>query len=128
METRSKGQIEAEIAESITKFEKSRVGKGPEEVKCYIIKDLVIIRMKGVLTLTEQNLAIDPEGVTLVKQCRACLFARSKTSLHRIIKQALNAEVENIFTDLNTSNREMFIIFCLDQNVEDLLFKTSMVI
>ena len=52
MSEKTKGQIEALISEAIIKFEKEYMGRGPTETKTYIIKDMVFVRLKGVLTLT----------------------------------------------------------------------------
>jgi len=46
---RTKGQVEAQISEAIIKFEKEYMGRGPMEAKTYIIKDMVFVRLKGVL-------------------------------------------------------------------------------
>ena len=47
---KTKGQLEAEISEAIIKFEKEYMGRGPTETKTYIIDDLVLVRLKGILT------------------------------------------------------------------------------
>ena len=43
----TKGQVEARISEAIIKFEKDYMGRGPTETKAYIIKDMVLVRLKG---------------------------------------------------------------------------------
>ncbi len=47
---RTRGQVEAEISEAIIKFEKEYMGRGPLETKSYIIDDLILVRLKDVLT------------------------------------------------------------------------------
>ena len=54
---KSKGQVESEISEAIIKFEKEYMGRGPAEAKTYIIDDLVLVRLKGILTQAEYQLA-----------------------------------------------------------------------
>ena len=70
--TMTKGQTESQISEAIIKFEKEYMGRGPKETKTYILKDMVFIRLKGVLTLAEEQLAKTSEGSDLIKwtQCR----------------------------------------------------------
>ncbi|OQA03001.1 MAG: hypothetical protein BWY69_00716 [Planctomycetes bacterium ADurb.Bin401] len=49
------------------------MGRGPEETRTYIVDDLVIVRLKRVLTPAEQQLAStgeDSRGRSLVKQVR----------------------------------------------------------
>ena len=63
MKVRAKGQVEAQISEAATELERAQVGTEPKEVKSYIIEDLVVIELKDVLTLIEQELTKHPEGV-----------------------------------------------------------------
>ena len=55
--TKTKSQLEVEISEAIIRFEREFMGRGPEETKTYIIDDMVLIRLRGVLTPAEKNLA-----------------------------------------------------------------------
>ncbi|MCK5327596.1 MAG: DUF2294 domain-containing protein, partial [Candidatus Latescibacteria bacterium] len=55
--TKTQGQIEAEISEAIINFEKEYMGRGPEETKTYLIDDMVLVRLQGVLTPAEKQLA-----------------------------------------------------------------------
>jgi len=54
---RTKGQIEAQICEAVTEFEKEYMGRGPLEKKSYILDSFVLVRLKSVLTQAEMNLA-----------------------------------------------------------------------
>ena len=45
-----KGQLEAKISEALIKFEKAFMGRGPMETDTFIVKDAVMLRLKGVLT------------------------------------------------------------------------------
>ena len=50
---KTKGQIEAEICEAVIKFEKEYMGRGPVETKAFILDDLVLVRLKNVLSQAE---------------------------------------------------------------------------
>jgi len=62
MEKKTKGQIEAKISETMMKFEKEFMGRGPEEAKTWILKDLILVRLRGVLTPAEERLTKTPQG------------------------------------------------------------------
>jgi len=72
----SKGQLEAEITKAIIQFEREHLGRGPREARCWIIQDLILVRLRGVLTPAEEKLAQDPEGRNLVKRVRMQLDGR----------------------------------------------------
>ena len=40
----TRGQVEAKIAAAITQFEREHLGRGPQEVQAWIIRDLILIR------------------------------------------------------------------------------------
>ena len=73
MERITKGQMEAKISEAIIKFEKDFMGRGPMETDSFIIKDAIFIRLKGVLTPAEEQLAKTSDGAKLIKKtsCRS---------------------------------------------------------
>ena len=81
MESKTKGQIEAQISEAIIKFEKEYMGRGPAETKAYIIRDMVFVRLKGVLTPAEEQLTKSPEGADLIKRTRMQLLEHARVLL-----------------------------------------------
>lgn len=70
----TKGKIEALIGEAIIRFEKEFMGRGPLETKTYIMRDMVFVRLKGVLTPAEEQLAKTSEGSELIKKTRMQLL------------------------------------------------------
>ena len=86
MSTRqTKGQVEAQIAAMITGFEREQMGRGPKEVRVWIVEDLILIRLKGVLTPAEERLTGDPNGRHLLKQLRNRLIETSRAVGHRLL-------------------------------------------
>jgi uncharacterized protein YbcI len=73
MKQLTQGEAEAQIANAIIQFEREYMGRGPEEAKAFIIEDNVFIRLRGVLTPAEKQLAkADPAmtGRKLIKEVR----------------------------------------------------------
>lgn len=118
METKTKGQIEAEISEVITKFKIEHIGKGPKEVKSYIIEDMVVIRLRGALTTFEEELAKNLEGIELVKRCRTCCLKNVQSVLRELLDSLLNVDMVSFYVDVNPPRDEMFVVLGLSKNVE----------
>lgn len=116
---KTKGQVEAQISEAIIKFEKEYMGRGPMETKTYIIKDMVFVRLKGVLTPAEEQLAKSAEGADLIKRTRIKLLEGAKFLLENVISDITACQVKSLHTDISTKTGERIIIFTLDQNLED---------
>jgi len=119
MSEKTKGQIEALISEAIIKFEKEYMGRGPTETKTYIIKDMIFVRLKGVLTPAEEQLAKTAEGADLIKRTRVQLLEGARLLLENIIADITACQIKSLHTDISTKTGERIVIFTLDQNLED---------
>ena len=115
----TKGQTEAKISESILKFEKEYMGRGPVESKTYIIKDIVFVRLKGVLTPAEDQLAKTIEGAELIKKVRVQLLEGARMLLYNIISDITACQVISLHSDISTKTGERVIVFTLDKNLEE---------
>ncbi len=114
---KTKGQIEAEISEAIIKFEKEYMGRGPDETKTYIIEDMVLVRLRGVLTPAEKQLAKTDDslkGRALIKQVRVELLEKARVLLENIVQDVLGEKVVTMHTDISTVTGERVIIFILE--------------
>jgi uncharacterized protein YbcI len=114
---KTRGQLEAEISEAIIKFEKEFMGRGPTETKTYLIDDLVLVRLKGILTPAEQQLVQsenNSRGRELIKQVRHELIERGRPLLEVVIQDLLGRRIVSLHTDLSTTTGERVIIFSLD--------------
>ena len=113
---RTKGQLEADISEAFIRFEKEYMGRGPEETRTYVVDDMVLVRLRGVLTPAEKNLAnIDPSahGRSLIKQVRIELLEKARPMLERIIEDATGQAVRSLHTDISTATGERVVLFTL---------------
>lgn len=125
MERQSKGQIESKISEAIIKFEKEYMGRGPTETKSYVIKDMIFVRLKGVLTPAEEQLAKSPEGAELIKKTRMQLLEGARTMLANMITGLTHCQIQSLHTDVSTKTGERVIVFTLDRNLEDTFLKEN---
>lgn len=114
----TKGQIEAQICSSIKSFEKEHMGRGPKETKVYIIEDMVFVRLTGVLTPAEKQLAKSEQGADLIKRSRVELLESSRYLLEKIITDITGLCVTSLHTDISTKTGERVIIFTMEQNIE----------
>ncbi len=116
---KTKGQIEAEICEAIIKFEKEYMGRGPLETKAYIVDDMILIRLKGVLTKAEEQLVNteDASGRELIKKVRIELLEKGKSLLEIVIKDITKSEVISMHSDISVKTGERVIIFTMNKKI-----------
>lgn len=114
---KTKGQLEAEVSEAIVKFEKEYMGRGPLETRTHLVDDLVLVRLKRVLTPAEQKLAQTEgaqRGRSLIKQVRTELLENGRPLLEAVVRDILGREVVSLHTDISTKTGERIIVFTLD--------------
>jgi uncharacterized protein YbcI len=118
---KTKGETEAQITQAIVQFEIDYMGRGPKEARSYVIEDMVLVRLKGVLTLAEQQLTKSSEGSELIKKMRATLIEKAKPLLYQVIGDITGSKVANLYTDISTSSDERVFVFSLEQQLESQL-------
>jgi uncharacterized protein YbcI len=114
---KTKSELEAEITEAIVRYDVEYMGRGPKEARTYVVEDLILVRLKGVLTPAEQQLSTSAEGVELVKNMRSRLRENSRAEFSRVIWDATGVAVRDILTDINTASNERVFVFILESNL-----------
>jgi uncharacterized protein YbcI len=120
METR--GELEAEISQAIIRFEKEYMGRGPLETKTFLLDDLVVVRLKNVLTPAEHKLAQMEDrarGRDLVKLARQNLLEHGRELLEAVLWDILGVKVVSLHTDISTKTGERIIVFTMASKVAD---------
>jgi uncharacterized protein YbcI len=117
----TKGELETAIRHAIVKFEQEVMGRGPEDVRTLIVRDFIVIRLRGVLTPAERQLARSPEGVDMVKRLRERLIEQSRERLCGQISDITSAKATGLFTDIDTNLGERVFLFTLDRDLESTL-------
>lgn len=115
-------ELEAEISQAIIHFEKEYMGRGPIETKTYILDDLVLVRLKGVLSQADYKLLemdVHHRGRELIKQTRQNLLEHGRPLLEAVLQEILGLHVKSLHTDLSTRTGERIIVFTMERKVAD---------
>ena len=118
MPPKTRGQVEAEFTKAIIQFEKEYLGRGPVEARTYFVDDMVLVRLRGVLTPAESKLAESRNGQVLVKEVRRQLFETSRPVLDDLVRDILGCEVISLHTDVSTRTGERVILLTVDENID----------
>ena len=116
-----RARLEAEINQAIVRFEKEYMGRGPTEIRTYLLGDLVLVRLKGVLTPSELKLAETDDssrGRMLVKEVRQELLERGRPLLDALIRDILGIPVVSLHTDISSKTGERLIAFTLERTLK----------
>ena len=114
MKKMTKGQIESLISEEIIQFEKNYMGRGPKEAKTHVFKDVVFVRLQGVLTPAEEQLSKNPEGADLIKRTGIQLLENGRPLLEKTMNEITGCRLKSMHTDISTKTGERVIVFVLE--------------
>ncbi len=122
---KTQGEIEAAICEGISRFEQGYMGRGPKDIHAHLIGDLLLIRLRGVLTAAEQQLVKSlpaEKGRDLLKQVRTHLIETARPVMEAMVKEVTGVKVLSLHHDISTSTGEEVVLFTL---MESPLFRES---
>ena len=118
---RRRVDLEAEISQAVIRFKRDYMGRGPQEVRTYLIDDLAVVRLRGVLTPAEQRLAQMEDahrGRDLIKQLRTELIEHGRDLLQKSVELILQTPVISLHTDISTRTGESILVFTMDGRPE----------
>ncbi len=116
---KSQGEIEAALCDGITRFEQEYMGRGPKEIHAHLIGDLLVVRLRGVLTAAEQQLVKSlsaEKGRDLLKQVRTHLIETARPLMEALVLEATGAKAVSLHHDISTVTGEEVILFTLDSS------------
>ena len=117
---KTQGEIEAAICEGITRFEQEYMGRGPKDIQAYLLGDLLLVRLRGVLTAAEQQLVKSlpaANGRDLLKQVRNQLIETARPVVEAMVQEITGVTVRSLHHDISTITGEEIVIFALTQPV-----------
>ena len=113
---KTQGEIEAAICEGIGRFEQQYMGRGPKGIRAHLIDDVVLVRLQGILTAAEQQLAKSlpsDKGRDLLKQVRTQLIETARPVLESVVQSVAGIKVVSLHHDISTVTGEEVILFTL---------------
>ncbi|WP_245308205.1 DUF2294 domain-containing protein [Halalkalibacter urbisdiaboli] len=117
----TKGQLEADISKALTQWEKEYLGRGPLQVKTDILRNLIIVQLKGILTPAEKSVATTASGISSVKSIRSELIESGSDQLKELITNLTGISTNSFHTDISTITGERIIIFTMEEQLEQKL-------
>jgi uncharacterized protein YbcI len=114
---KTSGEIEAAVCEGMSRFEVEYMGHGPKDIRVHLIDDLLVVRLRGVLTAAEQHLTQTlpgEKGRDLLKQVRTHLVETARPAMEAMIAGITGVKVVSLHHDISTHTGEEVVLFTLD--------------
>jgi uncharacterized protein YbcI len=115
---KTQGEIEAAICQGMSRFEQDYMGRGPKDVHAYLLGDLLVVRLKGVLTAAEQHLVKTlpaEKGRDLLKQVRTHLVETARPLMESMVHEVTGIKVLSVHHDISTVTGEEVVLFTLGE-------------
>src|SRR6478609_3263373 len=113
---RTQGEIEAAICDGISRFEQEYMGRGPKDIHAHLIGDLLVVRLRGVLTAAEQHLVKQlpgDKGRDLLKQVRTHLIETARPVMEAMVWDVIGINVVSMHHDISTVTGEEVVLSTL---------------
>lgn len=112
----TQAESEAAICDGIIRFQDEYLGWRSERIHAHLVRDMLIVRILGVLTLAERQLgkSLTPEkGRDLIKQTRKQLLELARPMLESLVHEASGVKVRSMHHDISTVTGEEVVVFSL---------------
>jgi CheY-like chemotaxis protein/uncharacterized protein YbcI len=109
-------ESEAAICDGILRFQEEYLGWRSEQIHAHLIKDLLVVRINGVLTLAERQLGKSlsaEKGRDLIKQVRKQLLELARPMLESLVHEVVGVKVLSLHHDISTLTGEEVVVFSL---------------
>lgn len=113
---KTQGEIEAAICEGVARFEQDYMGRGPKDIRAHLFGDMLLVRLKGVLTAAEQHLVQSlpvEKGRDLLKQVRTHLVETARPLMEAMVEGITGVNVVSLHHDISTVTGEEVVLFTL---------------
>jgi CheY-like chemotaxis protein/uncharacterized protein YbcI len=114
----TQAESEAAVCEGIIRFQEDYLGGRAEQIRVHFIKDLLVIRILGALTVAERQLvkSLSPEkGRDLIKQTREQLLELARPMLESMVHEVVGVKVLSMHHDISTVTGEEVVLFSLTE-------------
>ena len=118
--TLTQAESEAAICEGVVRFQEDYMEWRSDQIHTHFIKDLLLVRMHGALTLAERQLGktSSPEnGRDLIKQVRRQLLELARPMLESLVHEVFGVKAVSMHHDISTVTGEEVVVFSLEKTV-----------
>ncbi len=104
------------LCTAISRFEQEYMGRGPKDIHAYRPGDLLVVRLRGVLTAAEQQLVRTlptQKGIALLKEVRTQLMETARPALEAMVQDITGVTTISLHHDISTQTGEKVVLFTL---------------
>lgn len=115
---KTQGELEAAVCQGMCQFQQEFLGRGPSDVQAHLIGELLVVRLRGVLSVAERHLVETcpvEQGRDQIKQMRTLLIETARLQVDSMIQLITGVKVISMHHDTSTVTDEEVVIFTLSE-------------
>ena len=106
------------VTEIVNQFFESEFSIIPGDVRVILEKDILIIKLVGIFSQSERELAMTRKGDELINKMYNALFDRTVSVLEKMLKRVVKEGIKSSSMEINLKDTECFCIFTFSENIE----------
>jgi uncharacterized protein YbcI len=117
---KTQAEIEPAICEVMVRFGQEYLGRELKDVDAHLLDDLLVVRLRGVLTAAEQQLVRSlpaKKGRGLLKEVRTRLIETARPVLEALVHEVTGAKPVSLHHDISTVTGEEVLLFTLARSL-----------
>lgn len=103
------------LAQYTADFIKSKTGKGPRDIKSYLLENKILIGMNSLLTPIELEIASTADGTLNVKLARERFYDKYADKYHSIAGEILGCPIKHGCVIWDITHDEAYIILTIGE-------------
>ena len=116
---KTKAEMEAAIAEEISRFELEYMGQEPKHIYVCLLADLLVVRLRSVLAEAKEQLAkLLPadKGQSELKDVRSQMIKTIRPVIEQMIEKTTGVQVATTQHEINATTGEEVFVFTLERS------------
>jgi uncharacterized protein YbcI len=122
MKNKTRGVAEADFTKAIIRLEKEYLGRGPTDARTFFLDDMIVVRLRGIMTPAEAKLAENASNRELIKETRRRLFESARPMIADMVREIVGCNLVSMHTDMSTQTGERIIVLTVDTELNKLFF------
>jgi uncharacterized protein YbcI len=107
------------VAETTNQFFQTVFTVQPKDIRVIVAKEMIIIKLAGIFSPGEKQLAMSREGDELINKVYKRLFDIAAPVLKKMLQPAVNGGIQSLNIEIHTKNMECFCLVSCSKNIEE---------
>lgn len=108
-----------EITEIVNQFFQTIFHVRPSDIRVIVEKEMIIIKLAGIFSPSERQLAMTWEGDELINKVYKRLFERTSPILIKMLKRVVSGGIKSLNIEINTRDMECFCFVTCSKKIEE---------